>query len=53
MWNLTGVPGPLQVAWLVDAELLQWSDGIRRQFHRPKKTQVKLNNAFQEVQPCV
>ncbi len=39
----------LQVAWLVDAEMTPWADGIARQFHRPKKTQAKLTVAFQEV----
>ena len=53
MWGLTGGTGPLQVAWLVEAELLPWSDGIGRQFHRPRKTQAKLTVAFQEVQPLV
>ena len=47
------VSGSLQVAWLVNAEMLPWSDGIGRQFHRPKKTQVKLNLAFEEVRQFV
>ena len=41
--------GLLQVGWLVDAEMMSWSDGIERQFHRHKKAQPKLALAYQQV----
>ena len=52
-WGVTESTANSQVAWLVEAELLPWSVGIGRHFHRPRKTQAKLNVAFQEVHGIV
>lgn len=51
--GLMWLAASLQVGWLVDAEMVAWSDGIGRQFHRHKKAQAKLALAYQEVRHCI
>ena len=38
-----------QVGWMAPPELMSWSDGVARQFHRSAKARPKLTLAFQQA----